>query len=261
MQKNLRLLTGACVALLLAQCNSPSDKRHLITIDHIVDLTHTLTSEFPFIPVKKLTYPFELIPMATLKENGVEANSWKIHEHLGTHIDAPNHFIANQKSVDQIDVKDLIVPVVVIDIEAKASHSPDAELTTEDILHFEKEYGTIPENACVMMHSGWEKRLRDSTFVGLDAKQVKHYPGFSVEAIRFLVTQRTISGIGVDVLSFDPGVDENYLGHKILFAAGKWGVECVANLSKIPKSGATIIVGAPKVGKATGGFSRILAVW
>ena len=261
MRKNLRLITSACATLFLTQCNPPADKPRAINIDHIVDLTHTLTSEFPFIPVKKLTYPFELIPMATLKENGVEANSWKIHEHLGTHIDAPNHFIANQKSVDQIDVKDLIVPVVVIDIEAKAAHDPDAELSMDDIVRFEKENGTIPANACVMMYSGWEKRLNDSSFVGLDAQLVKHYPGFSIEAIRFLLTQRNIAGIGVDVLSFDPGVDENYRGHKILLEAGKWGVECVANLSKIPKSGATIIVGAPKVGKATGGFSRILAVW
>ncbi|MBC8041886.1 MAG: cyclase family protein [Rhizobacter sp.] len=238
-----------------------TDNRRTIRIDNIVDLTHTLTSKFPFIPVKKLTYPFELIPMATLKDNGVEANSWKIHEHLGTHIDAPNHFIENQKSVDQIELKDLIVPVVVVDIEEKTSRNRDAELTVDDLLNFEKQYGEIPSRACVMMYSGWEKRLNDSSFVGLDDKQVKHFPGFSDEAIRFLLTRRNISGIGVDVLSFDPGVDENYTGHKILFAAGKWGVECVANLNKIPKTGATIIVGAPKVGKATGGFSRIIAVW
>ena len=251
------------IAIIFAGCkNQPSKNTdRIIHINNIVDLTHTLTSEFPFIPVKKLTYPFELIPMATLKKNGVAANSWKIHEHLGTHIDAPNHFIENQKSVDQIELKDLIVPVVVIDIEEKASHNRDAELTVEDIKKFETQYGKIPYNACVMMYSGWEKRLKDSSFIGLDNKQVKHFPGFSNDAITFLLANRNIAGIGVDVLSFDPGIDENYTGHKTLFSAGKWGVECVANLDKIPKTGATIIVGAPKVGKATGGFSRIIAVW
>lgn len=238
-----------------------TNEGQVLHLNHIVDLTHTLTPEFPFIPVKKLTYPFELIPMTTLEENGVAAHSWKIHEHLGTHADAPNHFIANQKSLDQIDLKDLIVPVVVIDIEAKASKNPDAELTMDDINNFEKENGRIPGNACVMMYAGWEKHLRDSMFVGLDSKQVKHYPGFSNDAIKFLVAERNIAGIGVDGLSFDPGIDENYTGHKTLFAAGKWGVECVANLNKIPKTGATVIVAVPKVGKATGGFSRIFAVW
>jgi kynurenine formamidase len=261
--KKIQFVTTAFVIIFLFGCNNKQSKEEgkVIHIDNIVDLTHTLTSDFPFIPVKKLTYPFELIPMATLKDNGVEANSWKIHEHLGTHTDAPNHFIEGQKSLDQLELKDLIVPVVVIDIEAKASKNSDAELTVDDIIKFEKECGEIPDHSCVMMYSGWEKHLKDSLFVGLDSKQVKHYPGFSNDAIKFLVKERNIAGIGVDVLSFDPGTDENYTGHKTLFEAGKWGVECVANLNKIPKSGATVIVAAPKVGKATGGFSRIIAVW
>ena len=255
----LRLLVFT--SLIVCACESRPDPDKVIHIDHIVDLTHTLTADFPFIPVRKLTYPFELIPMATLHENGVQANSWKIHEHLGTHIDAPNHFIENGKSVDEIELKDLIVPVVVIDITKKASGNPDAVLTVEDINSFEQKHGTIPERACVMMYSGWEKHLHDSLFVGLDRNNVKHYPGFSNEAIVWLLANRTISGIGVDVLSFDPGTDENYVGHKSLFRKGKWGVECVASLDKIPPIGATIIVGAPKVGKSTGGFSRIIAVW
>jgi kynurenine formamidase len=261
--KQIQFVITAFVIIFLIGCYNiqSKDEGKMIHIDNIVDLTHTLTSDFPFIPVKKLTYPFELIPMATLKDNGVEANSWKIHEHLGTHTDAPNHFIAGQKSLDQLDLKDLIVPVVVIDIEAKALKNSDAALTVEDINKFEKEFGKIPEHSCVMMYSGWEKHLKDSLFVGLDSEQVKHYPGFSNDAIKFLVNERNIAGIGVDVLSFDPGIDENYTGHKTLFEAGKWGVECVANLNKIPKTGATVIVAAPKVGKATGGFSRIIAVW
>ena len=182
--------------LLFVGCNNQSsaNNNRVININNIVDLTHTLNSEFPFIPVKKLTYPFELIPMATLKENGVAANSWKIHEHLGTHIDAPNHFIGNQKSLDQIELKDLIVPVVVIDIEDKASKNKDAELTVEDIKKFESQYGKIPDHSCVMMYSGWEKHLKDSMFVGLDSQQVKHFPGFSNTAIQFLVTERNIAG-------------------------------------------------------------------
>jgi kynurenine formamidase len=261
--KNSQFYLVAFIAFALVACRNEPVKNmsNVIRIDNIVDLTHTLTPDFPFIPVRKLTYPFELIPMATLNENGVEANSWKIHEHLGTHTDAPNHFIENQKSLDQIELRDLIVPVVVIDIEDKASKNSDAELTVDDIEKFENEFGKIPEHSCVMMYSGWEKHLKDSLFVGLDDKQVKHYPGFSNDAIKFLVNERKIAGIGVDVLSFDPGIDENYIGHKTLFEAGKWGVECVANLNKIPKTGATVIIGAPKVGKATGGFSRIIAVW
>ena len=179
-----RLFFLLLIAIIFVGCDeTPKNTDRIIHMNNIVDLTHTLTPDFPFIPVRNLTYHFELIPMATLKDNGVAANSWKIHEHLGTHIDAPNHFIENGKSVDQIDLKDLIVPVAVIDIEEKASHNRDAELTVEDIRNYENQNGKIPGNACVMMYSGWERRLKDSSFIGIDSMQVKHYPGFSNEAI------------------------------------------------------------------------------
>ncbi len=73
-----RLSLITLIGFLFFSCeNKPEEKNNrTIKINNIVDLTHTLTAEFPFIPVKKLTYPFELIPMATLKENGVAANSW-----------------------------------------------------------------------------------------------------------------------------------------------------------------------------------------
>lgn len=250
--------------VILSSCNEvnkATSEDKVLHINHIVDLTHTLTPDFPFIPVKKLTYPFELIPMATLEDNGVAANSWKIHEHLGTHIDAPNHFIKDQKSLDEIEPEDLIVPSIVIDLSEKALKNSDAVLTVEDILAFETTYGKIPAHSCVLLYTGWDQKLNDASFIGLDSAQVKHYPGFSNEAITYLINERNIAGIGIDDLSFDPGIDETYSGHKILFASGKWGIECVANLSKLPKTGATLIIGAPKVEGATGGFARIYAVW
>lgn len=261
MKINKSVLVFFVMIAVFVSCKRMQEEDKMIHINHIVDLTHTLTSEFPFIPVKKLTYPFELIPMATLEDNGVAANSWKIHEHLGTHIDAPNHFIENQKSIDEIDPKDLIVPSVVIDIQERALKNSDTMLSVDDIIIFEKKYGRIPSHSCVLLYTGWDKKLNDPSFIGLDNHLIKHYPGFSNDAIQFLINERDIAGIGIDNLSFDPGIDEDYSGHKILFAAGKWGIECVANISKLPKTGAVIIIGAPKVGGATGGFSRIYAVW
>ena len=55
----------------------------------LVDLTHTLDEDFPYIPVPGITFPFALEPIATIEEHHVAANAWRIHEHLGTQIDAP----------------------------------------------------------------------------------------------------------------------------------------------------------------------------
>ena len=232
-----------------------------ISVDHIVDLTYTLTPEFPFIPVHGLTFPFRLDPIATIAKNGVAANSWHIHEHLGTHLDAPSHFDPNGLSVDQIGLQDLIVPVVVIDIVQKAEINKDAELTPEDIHHFEDRYGRIPDHACVMMLSGWERSVKTSKYIGLDSSGIKHFPGFSLASLDFLVKQRNIAGVGADVISLDPGNDSAYSGHKALLRQGRWAIENIANLDKIPATGATLIVGASKVGKSTGGIARIFAVW
>jgi kynurenine formamidase len=246
---------------MISGCRHAEIPDKLIRFNHIEDLTYTLTPEFPYIPVHDLTFPFSMAPIATIPKNGVAANSWHIHEHLGTHIDAPSHFDAHGLSVDQIPLEDLIVPVVVIDITGKAAQNKDAELTLEDIRTFEDKYGKIPDKACVMMLSGWEKFVKGPAYLGLDSQSVKHYPGFSPAAADFLVKERNIAGIGVDVISFDPGKDSAYSTHKVLLRQGRWGIENIANLGKIPVTGAILIVGAPKIGKATGGIARIFAVW
>ena len=256
-----RLVYHMAWLLLIGGCGQRADTGRVLHMDHIVDLTYTLTPDFPYIPVRDLTFPFGMTPMATISKDGVAANSWHIHEHLGTHIDAPNHFTEGGLTVDEIKLEDLIVPVVVIDIIAKAAEDRDTELTKEDIANFESKHGRIPEHSCVMMLSGWEKYVRTPAYLGLDTNHVKHFPGFSAAAVEFLVKERNIAGIGVDVISFDPGRDSLYTAHKILCREGKWAVENIANLNKIPLTGATLFVGASKIGKATGGISRIFAVW
>lgn len=238
-----------------------ADKTKSISISHIQDLTHTLTSEFPFIPVPGITFPFELTPIATLDAHGVRANKWTIHEHIGTQIDAPNHFAATGIALEKLPVENLIVPVIVVDISKKSSTNPDAELTVADIQQWEANHGKIPDNACVMMYSGWDEFLYTPKYLGLDQQHTKHFPGISLEAAQFLVSERNISGVGVDVVSFDPGQDNGYKGHKVILGAGKWAVEAVANLKMIPSNGAYLFVGAPKIKGATGGIARLLAVW
>lgn len=228
---------------------------------HVVDLTHTLDSDFPYIPVPNVTFPFGIEPIATLSEMGVAANQWRIHEHIGTQIDAPNHFVQGGRSIDQIRPDELIVPVVVIDFRKHAAADRDAVVMPSDVETWETQHGRIPAGACVMFNFGWAQYLGDARYVGLDDRHVKHFPGVSPETARFLVEQRGIWGIGVDTLSFDPGIDGTYQTHRVLLGADKWALEAVANLDRLPPTGATLIVGAPKVRGATGGIVRLIAVW
>jgi kynurenine formamidase len=229
---------------------------------HVVDLTHALDEDTPYIPVPGITFPFKKTTIATIAKNGVAANRWEIHEHLGTQIDAPSHFFDGGLSLERLPVASLVVPLAIVDVSMRASSNADTSVTVADIEAWERLHGRIPAQAAVFMMSGWDARIRDAkAFVNHDASGVMHFPGFSAEAATFLARSRNVSGLGVDTLSLDPGVDTTYAAHKAWLATGKWGVELVANLRDVPSSGATVFVGASKVTGATGGLVRLIAVW
>lgn len=233
-----------------------------ISTENVVDLTHTLDENFPFIPIPGITFPFKKMPIATIEKMGVAAYRWEIHEHIGTQIDAPSHFFADGLSLEKMPVRNFIAPLAVIDISERARADADAAVTVEDIKNWEKKYGRLPKGAAVFMYSGWEARVNDArTFVNMDGANTMHFPGFSPEAAGFLVREREVVGIGVDTISLDPGKDKEYKAHKVWLKAGKWGVECVANLKQVPPAGATVFVGASKVGGATGGIVRVIAAF
>jgi kynurenine formamidase len=263
--KTTAAMLMAFVALTLsrpAMLAQATDRQAVRRFANVVDLTHTLDENTPYIPVPGITFPFKKTPIATVAKNGVAAYRWEIHEHLGTQIDAPTHFFERGRSLDQLPVDSLVVPLVVIDVSARAASDPDTSVTVADIEAWERQHGRIPERAAVMMTAGWDSRINDAkAFVNADAAGVMHFPGFSVEAASFLARSRHVAGIGVDTLSLDRGFDVTYATHKVWLATGNWGVELVANLRRVPPVGATVFVGATKVKGATGGPVRLIAVW
>ena len=231
-----------------------------LTGHHLVDLTHTLDADFPYIPVPGVTFPFQMQPIAKLDQNGVAANAWRIHEHLGTQIDAPNHFASGGVGLDALAVGEIIVPVVVIDFRAEATRDRDAVLTVGHITTWEARHGRVPEGAVVALYTGWDSRIGDASYIGLDAKGVKHFPGVGAPAALFLAEQRRAWGVAVDTISFDPGPDGTYAAHRALLGRGRWALEAVANLGRLPPTGATLFIGAPRVRDATGGPVRVVAL-
>jgi kynurenine formamidase len=132
----------------------------------------------------------------------------------------------------------------------------------EDIRAWEKKHGRVPREAAVLMWSGWEQRAGDqAAYRNMDNQGIMHFPGFSPEAVEFLVKERAIGGIGVDTLSLDYGPSTDFGAHFAVLPANRWGIENLANVGRIPPKGAILFVGVPRVQGASGGPSRILAVW
>jgi kynurenine formamidase len=259
----LRAAITFYVALALANASAAQSRvtlPQLLAEHDIVDLTHALDHNFPFIPVPGITFPFGLEPIATLERNGVAANQWRIHEHIGTQIDAPNHFARGGAGLDALSVGQLIVPAVIIDFRAEAAADRDAVLTIDHIRAWEMRHGPIPAGAAVALYTGWDRRIGDPTYIGLDEKNVMHFPGIGADTAAFLAEERNVWGVGVDTLSFDPGSDKTYATHRALLGRGRWALEALANLDQVPPTGATLVIGALKVRGATGGPVRVLAL-
>ena len=230
-----------------------------IKVSHVVDLTQVLTPEFPSWP----GYPsLEILNTHNIAQHGFFANAWHVHEHSGTHVDAPLHFSGKGWSAAEIPAEALIAPAVIIDIRARARRDPDAQVRVDDIKAWERKHGRVPRGAAVLMWSGWEDRASDQTaYRNMDSKGVMHFPGFSREAAEFLVKERAAGGIGVDTLSLDYGPSTDFGAHFAVLPANRWGIENLANLGKLPPKGATLFVGLPRVKGASGGPARVLAVW
>src|SRR5262249_27081640 len=193
--------------------------------------------------------------------DGFFANELTFDEHTGTHMDAPAHFVANGATADRLPAEKFIAPLAVISIEPRGARGADALLTVGDGMAWGKQDGRLPRGAFVAMFSGWDSRVGNAArFLNQDAKGTMHAPGFSEEVARFLVQERDIVGAGVDTLSLDKAEAQKFVAHLALLGGGKYAVELVANLGRVPPAGAMIIVGAPKHEGASGGPARVFAV-
>ncbi|MEP0961788.1 MAG: cyclase family protein [Roseobacter sp.] len=221
----------------------------------VEDLTHTLHEDFP-------TYfgesQFSREQLFNYAEHSFNLFRYTVNEHTGTHIDAPLHFSADGTSVDEIPMSSLIAPLCVIDIAARAADNADAQVTPDDIKAWVSAHGDIPDQACVAMHSGWSAKVDTDGFRNFDG-QAQHYPGFHIEATEMLLETGAAS-IAVDTLSLDHGMSADFATHYAWLPQGRFGIECLANLDRVPASGATLVIGAPKHRGGTGGPARIFAM-
>jgi len=249
-----RAAVGATVAAGAGALATPSLAQGANTVE---DLTHELHPDFP-------TYfgepGFSMEQLYNFSDNGFNLFTYNVNEHTGTHIDAPLHFSADGQSVAEIPVENLVVPLCIIDIASRAQSDADAQLTPEDIKAWIASHGDIPDKACVAMHSGWGRYVNDTKFRNADDEGTQHYPGFHVDAVQMLMEETGAVGIAVDTLSLDHGMSPDFATHYAWLPTNRWGIENIANLDKLPASGATLVVGAPKHRGGTGGPCRVFAM-
>lgn len=223
------------------------------------DLTHRLVRTFPSFFGPQAVFDEVINDFET---SGFFSKEWTLEEHIGTHLDTPGHFDEGNLLVDQIGPENLVAPVVVVDITAKAAEDPNAMVTPDDLVAFERRHGRIPKRALVCMNSGWAAKVDDGdAFRGGAGFPDLNFPGFSVDATDWLVAKRNPVGIGLDTMSLDPGNSTDFAVHVEFLASGRYGIESMANLDRIPPRGALAFVGPVPWEDGSGAPCRVIAAW
>ena len=238
----------------------------------VVDLTQTLSPDFPSIslpPEMGQAWPFRVEEISRYDERGPAWywNNFSCGEHTGTHFDAPIHWVSGKdlpnNAVDTIPAAKLVGPAFVLDCSRESAKDPDFLLTRKFIVDWEKKHGRITPRSWVLMRTDWSKRTDPAEFQNYD-ETGQHTPGPDVDAVKFLVGERDILGFGTESIGTDAGqayhLRPPYPCHSLMHGSGRYGLQCLANLDRLPASGAVIFAAPLKIRQGSGSPLRVLAL-
>jgi kynurenine formamidase len=232
-----------------------------------VDLTHAFEAGIPrwhgFPDEKRETIYWYEKGRGSMGE-GFFAETFSIVGQWGTHVDPPAHFIKGLRTVDQITLPEMILPLVVIDVHVEAAKNADYTLSLERVKKWEADHGAISKGAFVAMRTDWSKRWPDGAAMeNKDAKGISHYPGWTMEALKYLYKERKITASGHETTDTDPGIaasKDDYALENYILSTNHYQIELLANLDQVPESGALVVVSFPKPKGGSGFPARVFAI-
>lgn len=237
----------------------------------VIDLSQPLSPDTPV-----LTLPEQFGQCAAFSQREVSRyddrgvawywNEFTMNEHTGTHFDAPVHWVTGRDlpdaSIDRVPPAHLVAPAVVLDFSSEANADEDFLLTRAAIEAWESKHGMIPAKSWVLFRTDWSKRGGDAYANRKD--DGAHTPGPDAGAIRYLVDERDILGFGVETIGTDWGqahtFDPPYPAHHFLHGSGRYGLQCLANLDRLPPRGSILIAPPLKIVGGSGSPLRVLAL-
>lgn len=252
-------IAGVVPVTALAQDRSLAEAYRIIASKQFVDLTHSFS---PLTPVWRGFGPATFSRAAdpetgqpyTIEKDHFRAFFYSMVGQYGTHIDPPAHFDPNGVTMDELPVKQMILPLVVFDLTPILKRDPNHALTGDDIRAWERAHGRVPAGTFAAlrtdMYKDWE--TNPERF-----KRVP-FPAWSLEAIRFLYEQRGIVANGHE--SMDTDITNDLKSETWLLTHGHWQIEVMANLDRVPATGALIVVSWPKVKNGLGFPARAFAI-
>jgi len=233
----------------------------VLKAQRFVDLTHAFAPDIPHwkgAPNERVT------TLYTYAKDGFRIDEYRHVGQWGTHIDAPAHFHEGLRTVDAIDPKEMLLPLVVLDVHAKAAANADYVLTLADVKDWEARHGRIPAGAFVAMRTDWGKRWPDdAALANKDAAGVAHYPGWSMDVLKLLYEDRRVTATGHETTDTDPGLattKDDYSLESYILKTNHYQIELLANLDQVPEAGGLVMISWPKPSGGVGFPARAVAI-
>lgn len=229
-----------------------------------VDLSHDYSDQTIFWPTAEGFRLDKVADGMTPQGYYYAANTFATAEHGGTHLDAPVHFAQGRWSVDQIPLEQLIGQAAVVDVSEKCAAQPDYQVTVADLEAWERAHGSL-NGTIVLIRTDYSKRWPDAAGYlgtaerGEGAVAKLHFPGLHPDAAKWLASNRTAKGVGIDTASIDYGQSTLFETHRVLYERNVPGLENLTNLDRLPARGATVIALPMKIKGGSGAPLRAIA--
>ncbi len=231
----------------------------IIAEKKFVDLTHSFGPETPvwagfgqakFSPAAdpKTHEPY------TIAKDGFRTTFYEMVGQYGTHVDPPAHFDEHGITMDQIPLKQMILPLVVLDDTPYLAKDPNHAFSVEDLKAWEKKHGRVPAGAFAALRTDMSKDWSK------DPERFKRqpFPAWAFETIKYLYERRGVTATGHEAMDTD--TTDKMDSETYILRHGHYQIEVMANLDQVPATGALIVATWPKVKNGLGFPARAFAI-
>ncbi|KAJ7047826.1 putative cyclase [Mycena alexandri] len=187
----------------------------------VVDLSHRLESDMQIYPGDPV---FSCSSATSVEKDGYSVRSLSLGSHTGTHVDAPSHFFAQGKSIEQIPLEMFIGPILLVDVTNKSSREA---ITWDDLAPYAPQ---MAAGIVLLLHTGWSRywctdKYLDHPFLERKAAEQIIATGLKV--------------VGIDTLSPDEtrlDGSGSFGAHEVILGAGGVIAENLTNLHALDGS-------------------------
>jgi arylformamidase len=157
----------------------------------LFDLSQPLNQDAPSWPFYP---PFEVKYIKRKSEHGVNAQYIMSSNHMGTHLDAPRHFVTGGLTIDQLPLEWLYGDGVIVDL----THLDELDIFTPKDIEDRVE---VREGDILILHTGWHEYANFGATPD-EEKYILRHPGPHFDLVPWLI-EKKIKLWGVDMISTD----------------------------------------------------------